>query len=296
MEPHVAKAERLRELALHLRVYYSAYDDAQPYQPLVRRILQANADAIAVLDELKYALNEISYPFAHATEGISVGKALIPNRPDPKDPGAVHAASNSAIDQFYDLTYRALAELTQHAERIERGVGLEALPDLPAPTKKATEEETANTAKERAAVRRNTRQYWIGYGVRATAGLAMLIFLVTLSLNPPQLPSMGWPSGGGGGSGANSSYEYRPAPFRLSPRAYDPDPVLRTDPFNPNPYVPNPNANPTRPHPGYNPPARPQPYNPNPRPYSPPSYSPPAPYRPGPGGGSGGGAPSPGRR
>jgi Zn-dependent protease with chaperone function len=276
LEPHVAKAERLRELALHLRVYYSAYDDAQPYQPLVRRILQANADAIGVLDELKSGLNAIPYPFAHATEGISVGQALIPNRPDPKDPGAVHAASNSAIDQFYDLTYRALAELTQHAERIERGLGLEPLPDLPAPTKKTTDEETANTAKERAEARRNTRQYWLGYSIRAFAGLAMLVFLVSLSLNPPQLPAMGWPSDSGS-RGSRSSYEYRPAPFRLSPRAYDPDPMLRTDPFNLNPHAPNP--------------------NPNPRPYAPPSYSPPAAYRPGPGGGSGGsGAPSPGRR
>jgi hypothetical protein len=247
---------------------------------------------------LKSALNAIPYPFAHATEGISVGQALIPDRPDPRDPGAVHAASNSAIDQFYDLTYRALAELTQHAERIERGLGLEPLPDLPAPTKKASDEETANTARERAEVRRNTRQYWIGYSVRAFCGVAMLVFLVSLSLNPPQLPAMGWPSDSGSG-GSGSRYEYRPAPFHISPRAYDADPAPHNrDPFHLNPYTPpNPNPNPSRPRPGYNPPSGPKPSNnpSSPRPYSPPGYSPSGPYRPGPSGG-GSSAPSPGRR
>ena len=50
------------------------------------------------------------------------------------------------------------------------------------------------------------------------------------------------------GGSANSSYEYRPAPFRLSPRAYDPDPMMRPDPFHPNPYAPNRNANPNGPY------------------------------------------------
>jgi Zn-dependent protease with chaperone function len=274
LQPHVEKVERLRELCLYLRVHYGAYNPQQPYPPLVNRILKANADAIALLNELKSALNQIPYPFAHAKEGISAGQAIIPSLPDAQDPGAVHAVSGTAIDQFYDLTYRALAELTQHAERIERGVGLEPLPDLPAPTKKTTEEEDAKLAKERAQARRSTRQYWLGYSLRATGGIALLFFLVWMSVNPPRLPAMGWGENRSGKSSGTYSPYYRPAPFRMTSPERPPSYFTPHD-YNPSPYVPNPN----RPRPGYSPPRYAPPYNPNPRRYTPSSG-----YRPGPAG------------
>jgi hypothetical protein len=273
----VEKVEQLRELCLYLRVHYGAYNPQQPYPPLVRRILTANADAIRLLDELKSDLKAIPYPFAHAKEGISVGEALISTKPDPQDPGAVHGVSTTAIEQFYDVLYRALAELTQHAERIERGLGLEALPDVPGPTKKMEQEEADRVARERAAVRRNTRKYWVGHSIRAAAGIALLTLLVVLSVSPPVFaPASGWGLGPSRSTEPSSPY-YRSRPtFITPPPARPEEPPSRgigSDLFDPNPYV--------------------RPTNPRPNPYGGPSPYRASPYRSSPGGGL---PASPGRR
>jgi hypothetical protein len=222
LQPHVEKVQRLRELSLNLGVLMSAYDPAQPYPPLVRRILQADADVIETLKEIRPALADVPYPFAHATAGISVGAALLTKFPDPQDPGDCHGAARSVIERFYDLLYRALAELTTHAERIERGIGLEALPDVPAPDKEEEKQKReAARAEEVAEGRRDARRYWVGYGLRAAGGVCLMSMLVWLSVSPPELPAMGWPSGGGRGSSVASGGGYRPAGFRISRRAFD---------------------------------------------------------------------------
>src|SRR3954468_7168225 len=105
-------------------------------------------------------LNQVPYPFAHATEGISVGASLFKKLPDPQDPADCHATAGSVIERFYDLLYRALAELTTHAERIDRGLGLEALPHPPPPDEEEKQEPEQAKAEERAETKRNSRRYW----------------------------------------------------------------------------------------------------------------------------------------
>jgi hypothetical protein len=221
LQPHVEKVEKLRELSLNLGVLMSAYDGSRPYPPLVRRILQADADVVETLKVIKPALADVPYPFAHATAGISVGAALLAKFPDPQDPVDCHGAARSVIDRFYDLLYRALAELTTHAERIERGIGLEALPDVPAREEEEKEKREAARAEEIAEGRRDARRYWVGYGLRAAGGVCLMSLLVWLSVSPPALPAMGWPSGGGRGGSVASGSGYRPAGFRISRHAFD---------------------------------------------------------------------------
>jgi hypothetical protein len=215
-----------------------AYDPAQPYPPLVRRILQANADIIETLKLIKPALADVPYPFAHATAGISVGAALLTKFPDPQDPGDCHGAARSVIERFYDLLYRALAELTTHAERIERGIGLEPLPDVPAREEEEKQKHEAARAEELAEGKRDARRYWAGYGLRAAGGVCLMSALVWLSVSPPALPAWGWPSGGRSSVASNNGY--RPAGFRFSSRGsgepayrYAPTPAPAYDPSSP---------------------------------------------------------------
>jgi Zn-dependent protease with chaperone function len=238
IEPHLQNVERLRELALHIRCFFGAYDDEQPYPPLVKRLVELGEEAVGLLGRVRSSLNDRPFPFAHARQGITVGRALVEHVPKPNDPVEVHAVSVSAVDRFYDLVYRTLAELTQHAERVERSIGLEPLAELaPKEDKEAAERETAEQ-------RKHTRRYWLGYGGRAAGGVAMVACLVWLSVSPPALPAMGWPSGGGGSGG------YRPARFSPSPRGfrtpfrmYAPQPERTSRPNltppNPDPRIPS---------------------------------------------------------
>lgn len=246
LQPHVEKVEQLRELCLNLGVLMGAYDHQRPYPPLVRRILTATGEIIDRLKAMRPELANVPYPFAHAREGISVAATLFARLPDADDPVAAHTTATSVIDRFYDLLYRALAELTTHAERIERGVGLEALPDLPPPDEEEKEKEKKEEAEELAEDKRNSRRYWLGYGARAAGGVCLLSVLLFLSLSPPELPTLGWPSPGAGRSVARSSSTdtgYRPAGFRLSRRG-PVTPVFRYAPSTPayQPPAPTPSA------------------------------------------------------
>src|SRR5207237_348366 len=90
--------------------------------------------------------------------------------------------------------------------------------------------------------RRDSRRYWLGYGGRAVAGIAMLAFLVSLSVSPPTLPSFGWPSGGSG-----SRHPHRPVGFTASPRRY---PTAYTAyPPPPHPHFPRTTDTPPKPNP-----------------------------------------------
>jgi hypothetical protein len=136
----------------------------------------------------------VPYPFEHGTRDATIGAALVERRPDAKDPVDAHACATAAVDRYFTLTFRCLANLTEIAERVETAVGLEQLEE-------PNEEAHADDEREkvqRAGEARNSRRYWIGYGIRATAGLVLVAGLIGLSLSPPELPTMPWemPSAG----------------------------------------------------------------------------------------------------
>ena len=306
LQPRMDDVNRLRELALELQVLMGAYDDKDPYPPLVNRIIQRGEEAVVLLNKLREETSGREYPFAHAVTNITVATALVPKVPEANDPGAVHAAATSAIEGFYDLTYRTLAELCEYAERVEKSLGLEPLPNMP-----LRKQHEADQAAELVAQRHDERRYWIGYGSRAAGGLAMLFGLVYLSVSPPALPAFGW--GSSSASSGEERYTYRPASFNFSPRSY------RADYYS---YAPRPMPVYPKGHPLYNQsqqspygPRDPRPVVPDPNsvnnrdanrsrttntPYRPSPQQPYRPSNPTPGGRPGGaaspGAPSPGRR
>jgi hypothetical protein len=251
--------------------------------------------------------------------------------PDPQDPVDAHACARSAVDRYFTLTFRTLANLTEVAEKVEVAVGLPALPEPEEDKEGDAEDEKI----ERASEQKESRRYWIGYGVRAAAGVALVWALIGFSLSPPNLPTMPWDSGGGGGGRSRP----RPAAFyaRTPMTRYTTyAPMPRNSPFGGNNGFQSfgaggqsrtvwPQQQPgfnggTPQQPGYSPPRYvphsgtgfknnpgvPTPVSPgsgyNPRPYNPPRYNPrgggyngpPPPGGDNPGGGGGGGYAPPG--
>ncbi|MDB5296392.1 MAG: heat shock protein HtpX [Phycisphaerales bacterium] len=303
--------EALRELAVTLRVHLSAYNPDAPYPPLVNRILGADADAIARLTELRQALASVPYPFAHGTAGVTVGTTLVGQVPAADDPVDVQGCAAAAVEQYYELTFRAVSVLAEWAERAELAVGLSPLPEPAA-------EEGAVPAAADGEASRDRRRYWFAYGARAAAGVALVSGLVWYSVAPPTLPTMPWETAGA------SDYRGRPAGFSpavgryahytpLPPTTYAPaahghqpwqPPAYFPQPYNPGRpgYPGQPNVQPGRPGQNRNDPNSSRGYNPQPSPPNRsggPGYNP-QPRGPGPGGGgyrpggTGGGGYSPG--
>jgi Zn-dependent protease with chaperone function len=288
------KIVRLREEGTALNALMAAYNPSNPFPPLVDRIFAADNRLLDLLVSIQTELCEVPYPFSHGEDGVTIGVALVDTLPTQDKPGAVNDAAATAFDQFFTITYRVLANLTELAERVEGALRIAPLPEPP-------EVESENEKQEEQEEKKKTRRYWLSYGGRAVAGVALVIVIVMLSLSPPNLPKMPWESASAARerrrpSGFNSSVgnysNYRPStPTYYGSPAYG-GPGQQSSPYSPNPYTPR--------TPTY------QPYTPpSPPSYQPrqPSYQPPQPYRPSytpPGGGGyspgrpGGGGYSPG--
>jgi len=291
LQPYVDRIAKLPEMAIRVRVLCSAYDDKNPFPPLVDRVLTTTSEILKVLRSIESELSEMPYPYEHARQGASIGAALVPKQPDHRDPIETHGTALSAVDRFCELIFRTLGRLSEIAEKVETAIGL-----APLPEPEDREDRTARIKEAQA--RRDVRKYWLSYGGRAAAGIVLVLGLVWLSISPPTLPSMAW--------GSAQSSPYRPAGFRTSVRSYTaPPPSISNYPrFNPNysprrdPDYPQPyrRTNPNNPNypPGYDPQRNP-PYTPPPRNTPPPRYTPPQQpprYNPGPSSPP----PSPGRR
>ena len=132
LRPCVRRMAHLPVAAVRIRVLCSAHNDRQPYRPpLVDQILESTDEVVGTLRGLQSDLNDVAYPFEHATKGTSIGAALVPKLPDPQDPVDTHAAAMSVVDRFCDLTFRVLGKLCECAEKVETAVGLPALPEPP---------------------------------------------------------------------------------------------------------------------------------------------------------------------
>jgi hypothetical protein len=197
-------ATRLAELLPALRLFSAAYNPKQPFQPLVRQILASTAEVVKQLKEVEALLSVVPYPFAHGTAGVTVGAHVVRRLPDPKDPQAVIAAASAALDRYHELTFRALSVLTHWAERAEIAAGLPALGEV----EESTDAKAVDETPFASITARRSRRYWIGYGMRAVAGLTMVAVLVGVSISPPALPLRPW--------GDRSNVDYRPAAFDVT--------------------------------------------------------------------------------
>jgi Zn-dependent protease with chaperone function len=200
---------RLRELAGSLEIFMSAYNESEPQRQLAGKVLQTIEEITQALDELKLVVMGTPYPFEHGTKDATIDTALIERRPDSKDPVDAHACATATVDRYFTLTFRCLAALTEIAERVETAVGLEPLEE-PKQDERAEEEQEKI---QRTGEARDSRRYWLGYGIRATAGLVLVAGLIGMSLSPPELPTMPWESPSAGANRPRPSAFYASVPI-----------------------------------------------------------------------------------
>jgi hypothetical protein len=255
-----ARMNRLGDSYVTLRVLMNAHNPKMPSAELSRRILAQVKDAGDILREISSELGPIAYPFAHATEGISIANVVVPKFPADRNPAQAMSCSVAALGSYSNIVIRTLAELAQIAEDVETAIGLEPLADLETPDKPAA-------PTDRPA---NVRKYWINYSARAAAGIALFTFLFWISINPPVLPAGLWDKDESPGGYQPNSFVI---PFARSPQyfpQYTPPPAHDAPTAQPiNPTIPQfvqPNApavpnfpQPARPNiPSFPQPARPQ--------------------------------------
>ncbi len=202
----LAVTDRLGELLPAIRILGSVHNPRQPFPPLAKQVVERTREAAKLLGELEDKLADVPYPFAHGTAGVTLAAHVVRKRPSPADPAAVHNEAFTALDRYHTLTFRSLAVLTQWAERAETAVGLPPLGEVEEP---ADDKKDADDPRAAESARRS-RRYWLGYGGRAAAGLALVAGLVGLSVSPPSLPIRPWDAGSG------SPAEYRPAAFHVA--------------------------------------------------------------------------------
>lgn len=196
---------KLGSLAITVRVLMSAYNARQPSQKLVQRVVQSCNAVVEALRTIARKLEPIPFPFAHATEGISIRHIVVPREPADRDPVDTHECAVVALNAYSGLTVRVLAELAQLAEGVESSAELEPLPDL-------AEIGTADPSDRRSA---GGWKYVLSYGARAVAGIIMLTVLVYFSIHPPVLPEMPWDNGAAPGGYQPNSFH---VPFTPPPR------------------------------------------------------------------------------
>ncbi|QOV89235.1 M48 family metalloprotease [Humisphaera borealis] len=79
------RIDALREAAMSLEIFCPAYNPANPYQPLVNRIISVDNEVIDLLRDIRSELNEIPYPYAHGVADCTLGAALVDDIPKNDD-------------------------------------------------------------------------------------------------------------------------------------------------------------------------------------------------------------------
>jgi Zn-dependent protease with chaperone function len=205
----------------------STQNDWQANRAVSVALGKATQNVITSLRQLQAKTKSVVFPFAHASEGITVSAMIVPKLPDAQNLAATFGAAVMAVDRCRDLTFRSLAVLARWAERLEAGLGFEPLPD-PVDEPKS---KPATAKPDTGAGSGRKQKYWIGYGARAAAGSLLVTVLVWLSVSPPTLPGFPWGSGDG--------VQYQPAPFVFGSRPQSVNPVYYNTPMQPGMRMPN---------------------------------------------------------
>lgn len=94
---------------------------------LISAILAESGKTAKALLELQSDLRAVPYPYELAGKRITMAGYIIPQPPAAEAAGDVHNAANSALDGYYSLYVRILADLSAKAEKLEDDLGLSRL-------------------------------------------------------------------------------------------------------------------------------------------------------------------------
>lgn len=96
--------------------------------------IERAADALATsVRERRNQLDVVRYPLDHAKGEISLGQYVLADIPTPGDLGAVMGAGQAIVENALTLYARLLGRLAVVAEKVEKALGLDPLPEPHAP-------------------------------------------------------------------------------------------------------------------------------------------------------------------
>jgi Zn-dependent protease with chaperone function len=118
------EAEALRSHTLALGALLSHIRPTGNSKPLVDAVLWHSRKAAGRLREIYQNVSGVSFPYKDSGKPLPLSQYLIRGMPQPEQVGQVAAASRDALEAYYSLYLRMMADLAQRAERIETELGL----------------------------------------------------------------------------------------------------------------------------------------------------------------------------
>jgi Zn-dependent protease with chaperone function len=92
-------------------------------------VLSASRHAVTDLESMRQTLGASPYPYEHGHQSLTVAQFLISGRHAANEVGAVASVAQSALESYYTLYARLMADLAHRAEQVEVSLGLETLPE-----------------------------------------------------------------------------------------------------------------------------------------------------------------------
>jgi hypothetical protein len=133
-----ANAPRIEALRAEVFVMGALLAHCQPHdnpEMLVSAVVCKSRTIAGQLNALHSEFRDVKYTYDHAERNVTLAKFLCGNLAPPEQIGLVQSTADGAINAYYSLYLRMMADLTSRAEEIESSLGLpplEAHTDEPA--------------------------------------------------------------------------------------------------------------------------------------------------------------------
>ena len=115
------KAAAARDRLVDLLNQLSERGQSEELINTIRQVMQKSVKLLASTHE---ALKATRYPFDHAKGKISIAEYVLPDLPDPEDPGAICYALDALVDNFFQLKARMVGQFCLITENLESAIGL----------------------------------------------------------------------------------------------------------------------------------------------------------------------------
>jgi Zn-dependent protease with chaperone function len=128
-----AAAPRIEALRAEVFVMGALLAHCQPHDNPEMLVSAVVCKARAMSEQLRALhaqVRDVKYPYEHAERNVSLAGFLARHLPTPEEIGQVQTIADGAVDAFYGLYMRMMADLASRAEEIESSLGL---PQLEAP-------------------------------------------------------------------------------------------------------------------------------------------------------------------
>ncbi|MCG6916412.1 MAG: M48 family metallopeptidase [Deltaproteobacteria bacterium] len=133
LENQMATVRDLQIAYQQLAVLTNQLAGKEDDEKLVRQVRVKMEDLRQTLARLRRLLSEISYPFEHTKDQMTLGEFAILKVPAKDELGPLLDGAYEAVDRLFRVYARLVGRLTYLAEMVESGLGLSPLPEPPPP-------------------------------------------------------------------------------------------------------------------------------------------------------------------